>query len=220
MELFVLRIAAMKEIRVPLVGSTITPIVVFLPLISITGVNGMFFRALALTGADRAMEYKHDPKEIRGLEMGIKPLDSAFGGLKEDDFLVVYDEYSERHDSIRSRAYFLYHSQGHVHERQRPQFVSPDSIHDLTVVPLLHSMSEAIQISAGPYAIATNDPAAFTLFSDGRSGERFELPSYNDAVGQVGRALLTPVTVTADFTIVGGYVFLWAWANGDLNDVH
>ena len=34
---------------VPLVGSTITPIVVFLPLISITGVTGVFFRALAVT---------------------------------------------------------------------------------------------------------------------------------------------------------------------------
>jgi CzcA family heavy metal efflux pump len=41
--------SAMREIRVPLVGSTLTPIVVFLPLISITGVNGMFFRALAIT---------------------------------------------------------------------------------------------------------------------------------------------------------------------------
>ena len=30
-------------------GSTITPIVVFLPLISITGVTGVFFRALAIT---------------------------------------------------------------------------------------------------------------------------------------------------------------------------
>ncbi len=40
---------AMREIRVPLVGSTITPIVVFLPLISITGVTGTFFRALAIT---------------------------------------------------------------------------------------------------------------------------------------------------------------------------
>ena len=40
---------AIHEIRVPLVGSTITPIVVFLPLISISGVNGMFFRALAVT---------------------------------------------------------------------------------------------------------------------------------------------------------------------------
>ena len=35
----------------PLVGSTITPIVVFLPLISITGVTGVFFRALAVTVA-------------------------------------------------------------------------------------------------------------------------------------------------------------------------
>jgi CzcA family heavy metal efflux pump len=40
---------ALREITVPLVGSTITPIVVFLPLISITGVTGTFFRALALT---------------------------------------------------------------------------------------------------------------------------------------------------------------------------
>ena len=41
--------SALQEIRKPLLGSTITPIVVFLPLISITGVTGTFFRALALT---------------------------------------------------------------------------------------------------------------------------------------------------------------------------
>jgi len=41
--------SALSEIRVPLVGSTITPIVVFLPLVSITGVTGTFFRALAVT---------------------------------------------------------------------------------------------------------------------------------------------------------------------------
>jgi CzcA family heavy metal efflux pump len=43
--------SAIREIRAPLVGSTITPIVVFLPLISITGVTGVFFRALAVTVA-------------------------------------------------------------------------------------------------------------------------------------------------------------------------
>src|SRR5580698_1880403 len=41
--------SALREIRVPLLGSTITPIVVFLPLISITGVEGVFFRALGIT---------------------------------------------------------------------------------------------------------------------------------------------------------------------------
>lgn len=41
--------SALSEITVPLIGSTLTPIVVFLPLISMTGVNGTFFRALAVT---------------------------------------------------------------------------------------------------------------------------------------------------------------------------
>jgi multidrug efflux pump subunit AcrB len=41
--------SALREISVPLIGSTITPIVVFLPLVSITGVTGSFFRALAIT---------------------------------------------------------------------------------------------------------------------------------------------------------------------------
>ena len=41
--------SALRELTVPLIGSTITPMVVFLPLISITGVTGTFFRALAIT---------------------------------------------------------------------------------------------------------------------------------------------------------------------------
>src|SRR6202045_2930381 len=41
--------SALRELTVPLIGSTITPIVVFIPLVSITGVTGSFFRALAVT---------------------------------------------------------------------------------------------------------------------------------------------------------------------------
>ncbi len=40
---------ALKEITTPLIGSTITPVVVFLPLVAVTGVTGSFFRALAVT---------------------------------------------------------------------------------------------------------------------------------------------------------------------------
>jgi CzcA family heavy metal efflux pump len=43
--------SALSEITAPLIGSTITPIVVFLPLIAIGGVTGVFFRALAITVA-------------------------------------------------------------------------------------------------------------------------------------------------------------------------
>ncbi len=41
--------SALSEITVPLFFSTITPVVVFIPLIVITGVTGVFFRALAVT---------------------------------------------------------------------------------------------------------------------------------------------------------------------------
>src|SRR3954468_12579343 len=40
--------SALKELTIPLIGSTLTPIVVFLPLISMTGVVGSFFSALAI----------------------------------------------------------------------------------------------------------------------------------------------------------------------------
>src|SRR6202051_4549954 len=40
--------SALRELTVPLIGSTLTPVRVFLPLISITGVTGTFFRALAI----------------------------------------------------------------------------------------------------------------------------------------------------------------------------
>ena len=40
--------SALKELTVPLIGSTLTPIVVFLPLITITGVTATFFSALAI----------------------------------------------------------------------------------------------------------------------------------------------------------------------------
>ena len=42
---------ALKEITTPLIGSTITPVVVFIPLIATSGVTGSFFRALAITMA-------------------------------------------------------------------------------------------------------------------------------------------------------------------------
>ena len=43
--------SAISEITVPIIGSTITPVVVFLPLTILTGVTGVFFRSLALTMA-------------------------------------------------------------------------------------------------------------------------------------------------------------------------
>jgi CzcA family heavy metal efflux pump len=43
--------SAVSEITIPIIGSTVTPVVVFLPLTILTGVTGVFFRSLALTMA-------------------------------------------------------------------------------------------------------------------------------------------------------------------------
>src|SRR5207249_7027504 len=40
---------AIREIGLPLLGSTLTPVVVFIPLAFLDGVPGVFFRSLALT---------------------------------------------------------------------------------------------------------------------------------------------------------------------------
>ena len=40
---------ALGEVGLPMIGSTLTPVVVFIPLAYLTGVPGVFFRALALT---------------------------------------------------------------------------------------------------------------------------------------------------------------------------
>jgi multidrug efflux pump subunit AcrB len=42
---------ALAEVRKPLIGSTVTPIAVLVPLLSITGLTGVFFGALAVTMA-------------------------------------------------------------------------------------------------------------------------------------------------------------------------
>jgi len=42
---------AVREVGIPLVGSTLTPVVVFIPLTYLDGVPGVFFRSLALTMA-------------------------------------------------------------------------------------------------------------------------------------------------------------------------
>jgi len=73
---------ALSEITSPLIGSTITPVVVFLPLVLVTGVTGSFFRALAVTmtaalltslvlaltwtpGLSLALLKEHEPREER-----------------------------------------------------------------------------------------------------------------------------------------------------------
>ena len=123
----------------------------------------------------------------------------------QSDLLAVYNEYSERSDAIRTRAYFVGQNQKRVEQRRRPRFVSIKRLHDLTPVPV------CITTNSPPafFALLATNHQSFTLYSGAHSVGSHELPVYNDGKARLARIALTPVAVAADLTIVGGVVGYW-----------
>ncbi len=134
-----------------------------------------------------------------------------FRDERQNNFLVVYDEFSERHDATRARAFFL--NQNEQPLPGRPHFVNVKSAGGLLPVPV-------------GFAVPTNSPelfcvvtetnrGSFTIFSVGRQAGAYQLPVYDDGWGRVERIAWTPFAVTADLTIIGGYLgCLWIYAGG------
>jgi hypothetical protein len=131
-----------------------------------------------------------------------------FRDARKDDYLVMYDEYSGRHYTTQARAFFLHQNLKPLAQHYRPHFVSTNLTCHLPPVPLLSSVTtNAPELF---YAVATNG-GNFTLLSNGRESGSYPLPSYNDGIGRMERIAWTPLTVTADLTVVGGVLALICW---------
>jgi hypothetical protein len=131
-----------------------------------------------------------------------------FRDAQQDNFLVVYDEYSGRHETTRARAYFLYENRKLLPQNLCPHFVSTNLASHLPPVPVFSSVTTNTPELF--YAVVTNG-GNFTLFSNGRESGSYPLPFYNDGIGRMERIAWTPLTVTADLTIVGGVLALICW---------
>jgi hypothetical protein len=132
-----------------------------------------------------------------------------FDARHKKDFLVLYDEYSERHDSIHTRAYFLNQNQKGVAQGQKPHFVNARLSHQLPPVPIFQTLPESdTNFSQTIYAVISTNRQSFTIYS-GKEKTDYSLAVYNDGRGQTARIALTPVAVTADLTIVGGFLGCW-----------
>jgi hypothetical protein len=124
---------------------------------------------------------------------------------KQDDLLVVYNEYSERSDSVRPRAYLLKENQKRIDLNRRPRFVSANLTGGLKPIPTF-SFTNAEPSSPDQICFDLSaDRKSFSLYSAGQEIS-YDLPVYKDRVGTTVRAGLTPVAVAADLTIVGGIV--------------
>jgi hypothetical protein len=142
-----------------------------------------------------------------------------FDASRQKDFLVVYDEYSERHDSTRTRAYFLNQNEKRVEQGRKPHFVSAQLSRELPLVPVLQTLPLAnTNFLPTVYAVISTNKQSFTIYSS-EQRTNHDMPVYNDGWGRTDRIALTPVAVVADLTIVGGFLFLECWAEGGLNGV-
>ena len=79
---------------------------------------------------------------------------------RQDDFLVVYDEYTGRHCTTNTRAFFLYQNLKPLDERSRPHFVSTNLAGQLPPVPVFTSMTTNV---AEPFFAVTTNGGNFTL---------------------------------------------------------
>jgi hypothetical protein len=147
-----------------------------------------------------------------------------FDASRQKDFLVVYDEYSERHDSTRTRAYFLNQNEQRVEQGRKPHFVSAQRSRELPPIPVWQTLPLSnTNVPPAVYAIISTNKQSFTIYSNEQRANH-DLPVYNDGWGRTDRIALTPLAVTADLTIVGGVLgcyFIYALAeSGYSTTVH
>ena len=145
-----------------------------------------------------------------------------FDTPRHKDVLVVYDEYSERHDSVHQRGYWLMQNQKRIEQRRRPEFVEVLFPQNLTPIPVFVATNapETGSSPPGPYAVVSTNLHSFILYSASNNGGPYRLPVYNDGSGQAARIALTPLAVLADLTIIGGFIAAEIWAGGGFNSVH
>ena len=140
------------------------------------------------------------------------PSPRLFRDERRDDLLVMYDEYSERHEATQTRAFFLNQNQKLLAQQDRPHFVNVKSMCSLKPLPMF-SFAPTNSLEKF-YAITATNGASFDIFSGGRKISSNQLPTYNDGAGQWERIAWTPVAVTMDLTIIGGAVGYWWIAAG------
>ena len=120
-----------------------------------------------------------------------------FRDENSDRLLVVYDEFSDRRDTLRRRAFFLTATN---FTAAHPQFVDLNSTADLASVPVF----SCAPTNSPASIFAVNSANGFTLFSNGRTNGPYSLPVYDDGLGRWEKTAWTPVAVTLDLSIIGG----------------
>jgi hypothetical protein len=176
-----------------------------LPLLLLTMGSGCATKALWNNGNLEAVKEPANSINLR-----------LFDAKRQNDLLVVYDEYSERNDSVHTRAYWLNENEARVNQWYAPHFAKTNLMRDLPPVPVFYELASSERNLTQPlYATVATNKQSFTLYSGNHEIGSHNLPFYNDGKGRVEKIALTPIAVTADLTIVGGiFVILYGYELG------
>jgi hypothetical protein len=130
---------------------------------------------------------------------------SLYASKEPADVLVLYDEYHERSDATRTRAYWLNENQKLLEQHQAPHFVSANAAIALTALPVFPASTNLISLPPA-YAIVATNGQSFTLHLEDGAVESHDLPVYNDHKGKIEKFALTPLATAADATILAGFL--------------
>ena len=137
----------------------------------------------------------------------------VFEDPRKKDFLVVFEQESERTDAVRKRAYYLYASESDIERRKRPHFVSVRNSTGLAQVPVFQSADA--RTLGKPFIVSANDDIRFVLHSKDGEVTSHMLAVYSDKIGQTERIALTPVAVVVDATVIGAIIVVEAAAHSN-----
>ncbi|HEY2082310.1 MAG TPA: hypothetical protein VGI88_05955 [Verrucomicrobiae bacterium] len=140
-----------------------------------------------------------------------------FEAKPSGDLLVVYDEYAERHDVTRTRAFWLNENEKLLAERHMPHFSGTNSTAGFASVPVFLTGTNQSSFPPPPYAIVDMTGRSFTLYLNDGATVSYDLPYYNDGQGKVEKFVLTPLAIAGDATVVGaliGYAYIAGESSG------
>ena len=130
-----------------------------------------------------------------------------FNERSRGDFLVVYDEYSNLHDSVHTRAYFLNQNEKRILQDRAPHFVSTNLATGFPIVPVLNQppLSRTSQTQK-LYAVTAVDEPSFTMYQGDRALGSYQLPVYQDRKGIYKGDATAAVKATTDAAMCVGAI--------------
>jgi len=142
---------------------------------------------------------------------------ALFEGTTRADLLVQYDALSEKHSTVKRRAYYLHPNQERIAAGTKPKWVKPsvaDGMKPIAVLPMGGTVTN-LPPELPAYGVVSKEGRGFTLYCPTESEATFDLPVYAETSGTPTRIMLTPFAVAGDAVMVAAAAtvvgfLLWA----------